>query len=285
MKYDDIYKLIDQAKNLPPSPEILPKLLKVLEDDHATYWQIAKLVHLDQALTSQVLTWSNSGYYGYLDRSSDIEEAIGRVGLGEIYKLVGIIMSKRLMNKPCSFYGLDAGQLWENSLAGAFSMEALSHKTGENPNISYTIGLLHGVGKIVIDQVCPDTYPKVFELIQEKGASLLDAEKEVVGWNHAEIGGALLRKWNFQEEICQAVENQYVPKQARESGKNLAHMMNIGHFLISSLGQNFGRNAMAIELDPNSLKLLNITESELQVLLINIQEKIEEVKSQLKVAE
>lgn len=281
MKYENIYELIDQAKSLPPSPEILPKLLNVLDDEQATYWEIARLIHLDQSLTSQVLTWSNSGYYGYLDRSSDIEEAIGRVGIGEIYKLVGIIMSKRLMDKSSVFYGLDPGQMWENSLAGAFAMEALSFKTGENSNMSYTVGLLHGIGKIVIDQISEGSYEKVFELVEEKEVSLVEAEREVVGFDHAQVGEALLRKWNFQEEICQAIGAQFSPKKAGQLGQTYAYMMNVAHFLVSALGQNYGRSAMAFELDGESLSKLGMAEMDLQLMMINVQEKIEEVKSQL----
>lgn len=281
MKFQDIYTLIDQAKNLPPSPEILPKLLRVLEKEDSTYWEIARYIQLDQALTSQILTWSNSGYYGYLDRSSDIQEAIGRVGIGEIFKIVGMIISKRIMNKASEFYAADAQQLWENSLAGAFSMEALSYKTSINTNISYTTGLLHGIGKIVIDQVCPKSYNDVFELINKKNYSIIQAEKEIIGFNHAEIGGALLRKWNFQEEICQSIADQYSPSSCGASGKTLAYMLNVSHFLIASLGQNHGRSAMSVPLDSNALKFLNLPEKDLQLMLINIQDKINDVKAQL----
>lgn len=273
-----VSEIISKAIKLPPSPEILPKLLNVLQDTESTYWEIAKLIHLDQSLTAQVLNWSNSGYYGYSEKSVNIEEAIGRVGTKEVYKLVGLVMGKRLMKDKVEFYGLDAGQLWETSLAAAFSMEALAHRVGEDSNVCYTIGLLHSIGKLVIGQVCEKGYEEVFRKVEEDDISLVKAEDEVIGCNHAQVGEALLVKWNFKSDVSEPVGYQYRPSLAQKYPTTAA-MMNLTHFILSGVGQNFGRSSHAFEVDPNVLEKLGIAESDLQVILMEALAKIEEVKS------
>lgn len=275
MKVSDI---LSKSIKLPPSPEILPKLLHVLQDSESTYWEIAKLVHLDQSLTAQVLNWSNSGYYGYAEKSVDIEEAISRVGTKEIYKLVGIVMGKRLLKDPISFYGLDAGQLWETSLAAAFSMEALALRVGEDSNACYTIGLLHGIGKLAIGQACEEGYEKVFDLVEKENITLAEAEERVIGCNHAQVGQRLLEKWNFKSDVSEPVGYQYKPLTAQNYPK-ASSMMNLTHFIISGVGQNFGKSANAFEVDPNVLESLGISENDLQLILIDSLSKIEDVKT------
>lgn len=282
MKAPNIETLIEKAKNLPPSPQILPKLLALLQDQNSTYWEIAKLIQLDQSLASQVLTWSNSGYYGYAEHSINIEEAIARVGLGEIYKLVGIVMSKRLLNQPSKFYALDPGQLWENSIAAAFSMEELALKIGEDTARSYTIGLMHGIGKIVINQAC-DCYEAVFKLVETKGYTLIDAEREVIGFHHAQVGEALLKKWDFPENVTEPIGFQYHPMGSKNF-KKAASLMNVSHYVVSALGQNYGREAMAFAIDSKALDLVSISEEALQMLLIEVQERLMSIKSQLQIA-
>lgn len=272
--------LIAKAKNLPPSPEILPKLLTVLQDDESTNWEVARLISLDQSLTSQILTWSNSGFYGFSSPSFDIEEAIARVGMNEIYKLVGIVIGKRLTNQSAEFYGLDQGELWENSLGAAFSMETIANRIGEDATICYTIGLLHSIGKIVIDQTCHDAYPEVFKLVEEQQLPLIQAEEQVIGFNHAQVGAALLHKWNFRKNVCEPVQYQFTPS-ASISYRKSCCLMNLCHLITTSIGHNFGRASMAFTVDPVSLQETQLNENDLQMVIMDSHQKILDIKSQL----
>lgn len=275
-----IDEIIRNASNLPPSPQILPKLLTVLQSSDSTYGEIAKLINLDQSLTSQVLTWSNSGYYGYVQKSVDMEEAISRVGVNEIYKLIGIVMVKRLADYEVSFYGLDPGELWENSLAAAFSMEVLAQRVAANVNVAYTVGLLHAMGKFVIGQACGNAYEDIFRAVEEEKLSLIHAEEKVIGHNHAQVGCALLEKWNFPKSVTHPIEYQYKPFAAKDY-KNLAYMINFAHFVMASIGETRGHHSLAFEVDEKVFEQLSISPEDVQRTILEVHEKVEEIKREL----
>ena len=273
--------LVSKAKDLPPNPDILPKLLDKLSDPDSTNWEIAKLINYDQTLTSQVLTWSNSGFYGYVEPSASIEEAIQRVGMREIYKLVGIIMGKRLTEQPVNFYGLQGGELWENSLGGAFAMEALATHLGDcDLNVAYTAGLLHGIGKIVIGQACENSYQDVFDCVEAEKIPLIQAEKKIIGYNHAEVGEYLLKNWRFPSVIYDSIGKQYTPSKAVFSNR-LAQMLNLMHYVISGIGYNHGKDSLAFTLEPGIKEALSLSDTKLQMIFIESRTRLEDVKDQL----
>ena len=117
----------------------------------------------------------------------------------------------------------------------------------------------------------------------DEGVSVIQAERGVIGWNHAEVGEGLLEKWNFQREIFIPIGSQYEPTKSRDY-KKVASMMNVSHFLVSALGQSYGRDAMAVELSGEALDMVGMAEADLQMTIIEVQEKIEQIKSQLQLA-
>lgn len=275
-----IKEILADEKQLPPSPQILPKLLKVLQSDEGTSWEIVELARVDQTLTAQVLAWSNSAFYGFSESCDDLETAISRIGLKELYKLVGMLVSKRLVGKKMACYALDESQLWENSIATAFCMELLANKLGEDPSECYTIGLLHAIGKTIINQCLSNQYEKVFALISEKKISMEDAETAVFGFNHAELGQALLEKWNFPKIISETVGFQFKPLQCTHFTK-IACMMHVSNWIVAALGQNHGKDSWAITINEDAFKKLGLTENEIQQTLLDAHEKIDAIKAQL----
>ena len=111
----------------------------------------------------------------------------------------------------------------------------------------------------------------------------MKAEQKVLSFDHAEAGWALLKKWNFQVEISEPIGRQYDP--LKESFfKPYACMMNVTHGYIATLGQSFGNYGMALEVEPKAVEELGITEEIMQLSLITIQEKLEQIKQQLQLA-
>ncbi|OIO60866.1 MAG: hypothetical protein AUJ82_00415 [Verrucomicrobia bacterium CG1_02_43_26] len=276
-----IQEILADDKQLPPSPQILPKLLTILQGGEGTSWEIVELARVDQALTAQVLAWSNSAFYGFSEPCDDLETAISRIGLRELYKLVGMIISKRLVGSKVACYVLDEGQLWENSIACAFCMEILATKLGENPSECYTIGLLHAIGKTVINQCVDKEYDNVFALIDEKMIPLNQAEQEVLGFNHAQLSQALLEKWKFPQVISEAVGFQYDPRGISPKYSKFAWMMHLANWIAAGIGHNPGRDSWALDVLPETFEKLSLSETLLHSILLDVHEKIDSVKSQL----
>ena len=272
--------LLESVKSLPPAAQILPKLLTLLRNPDTSSHHIVNLISLDASLTAQVLKLSNSAYYGVSTPSYDLVESINRIGFGEAFKLVAVICGGKLVDQPLSGFCIDKGQLWEHSLACAIAMELLAQKSGEDTSVCYTIGLLHAIGKIVFNEHFADRYEEVFECVEKEGISLLESENRVLGYNHAQIGSALLKKWNFSENIYDPIEFQYTPMESKTHLK-LSCMIHLTYWIVAGVGLNFGKDAWAFNVDSKAFEYLGISEDQLHLHIIDVHKRLGEIKSEL----
>ncbi|GAB4269073.1 MAG: HDOD domain-containing protein [Opitutales bacterium] len=259
---------VEQIKKLPPAPQILPKLMKLLASEDSSFDEITQLVSVDLSLTAQVLRLSNSAYYGMGSKTYDLEEAIQRIGFKEVYKLIALICSKELMDHEHETFGLEKGELWRYSLGSAIVMEDLAADLGVVPTTAYTIGLLHTIGKIAINQASTGIYKEVFEKLEsEEGKTLAEAEKEVLGFTNAQVASFFLKKWDFTAEIYWPIEYQFKPTIA-EGYKKEACMLHLSIWIASHLGVNGGRGVWAFELNSKAIKFLKFSEMQVQEYLL-----------------
>ena len=270
--------LLEAANKLPATPQILPQLLNLLGDENSSFDDIVQLVSVDLSLTAQVLKLSNSAYYGLASKTYDLEDAIQRIGMQEVYKLIAVICSKELMGDSYSLFELEKGELWKYSLGCAFVLEDMALAAGISGSTAYTLGLLHGIGKILINQKATEEYREVFAKAESEGISLHKAEREVLGFTNGELAGALLKKWNFNSDIFIPVEYQFKPTQA-PTHKDLACMLHLSIWVASHIGLNAGKSAWAFEIDVQTIEYMEVTEEQLQGYLVSAFEKLETIEA------
>jgi len=186
--------LIDQVSELQPTMALLPKLLRLLRSTDSSLEDLVEIIKLDPPLTAQILKVSNSAVFGGGLQVYELSEGIGRIGFARTYQLVGMLAGHKVMAPNLKAYKIEAGELWENSVVTAKTCELLARKCEFDPHLAYTFGLLHGIGKFVLNRFSSEDYSEIYNLIQNKKESFLTAEKDVFGTNHAEVGAALLRK-------------------------------------------------------------------------------------------
>ena len=195
----DIDAILLQADKLSPTPQILPKLQAVLRELNADIGEISALVKFDAALTAQIVRLGNSAFFGMSKPSKSVDEAISRLGMREIYNLVGLIVARQIFGEELRYYGLKSTQLWENSVLSAALMETFAERTGHNVEVAYTAGLVRDIGKVLINRVLQE------KEVEYDGSPVvgLEEERRLLGFDFAEIGAALLKKWNFPRgDLC-----------------------------------------------------------------------------------
>lgn len=280
MNADDLIAHID---GLPPMPAVVPRLLNLLRDVDADPSQIADLVKIDPSLAAQVLRLANSAFYGFAEQVYDLDAAIQRIGFSETFRLVAMVCGKEVLDRSLQPLGFDPGQLWEHSLSAGFVMEKLAQETRRETASAYTTGLLHAIGKIILGSHKSLNYGRVFDLVKAEGISLDQAERAVLGTDSAELGAALLRRWNFGEEICVPVCYQNRPLETADY-KDAACMLHLSVWVVASLGYNYGKFAWAFEAQEGAREAIKIPEERLEAFLLTAHERITHVKSLLKLA-
>jgi HD-like signal output (HDOD) protein len=219
-------KIVEGVTNLPPTPRILPKLQKLLRDPDSGIHDIISLVKVDAPMTAQIVKLSNSAYYNTGEPVQSLEEAVNRLGFREVYRVTSVAAAQQVMGEALPLYNMGKGELLDNSVSTAVLMVELSSRARRmDLDGAYTMGLLHSIGKVIINQYF---LKHGLELYGNTAGESVDImwERRLLGFDNAEVGAAILSKWNFPEDIVAPVKWQLAPLKA-ENHKEMACILAI----------------------------------------------------------
>lgn len=214
--------IITLGSKLPPALGIFGRLRTLLDDADCDLDEIVELLRVDPALTFQIIKLSNSALYGLKSRSQSLDEAVARVGFGEIHQLVGLIVSRQVFQGDLMLYGIPAGRLWENAVAVGSLASAFADRSGGNGAAAYSSGLLRNLGKIILNNHSGAVaYPG-----EEVQSNVFAWEKSVHGTTAPEATAVLLDHWRFPFDISGAVCTHAHPESAGEftAGASTLHL-------------------------------------------------------------
>jgi HD-like signal output (HDOD) protein len=217
-------QIVEGVVNLPPTPRILPRLQKLLRDPDSGIHDIISLIKVDAPMTAQIVKLSNSAFYNTGESVQSLEEAVNRLGFREVYRVTSVAAAQQVMGEALPLYNMGKGELLDNSVSTAVLMvELCSRARRMDLDGAYTMGLLHSIGKVLINQYF---LKHGLELYGSSAGESVDImwERRLLGFDNAEVGAAILLKWNFPEEIVQPVKWQLSPLKA-ESHREMAALL------------------------------------------------------------
>jgi putative nucleotidyltransferase with HDIG domain len=270
---------IDRVQHLPPAPKILPQLLALLNKEDVAASQVVDLMMYDPALTAASLQLANSAYFAG-SQASDLNEAVARLGFNRIFQLVATVSGAQLLAGAQKGYGIDEGELWQHSVASAIAAQAIAEKLGDDRNLVFTCALLHDLGKVILSRALEHVYGKIVEDVEKNQQALIEAEKKLLGVQHAEIGGRLLARWKFPANIVHAVCFHHEPILAGEH-KRLASYVYLSNLTVHFLGYGFGHHAFAMRGRAEALRILGLRGEHLAEIMIQTFESFETINSLL----
>lgn len=264
----NIQDLVSQVKSLPPAPRVLVRLLEVVRDPDADSDRVLEVLQMDAALTAEIIRTANTAYFSSSTPVSSLDEAVARLGYLEVYRMAARVPAGKMFAGAIDSMGLAAGELFEHSLACAIVTDELGQRIELDSGLAYTTGLLHDIGKLVLHEAFADQYEKIFTLVEAEQMTLIDAERTVLGFDHAQVGGALLEHWKFPADIHNAVRFQYTP-QASPDPKFLSAALLIANWAAGALGCNHGRDVWAISIDDEVRQLAHLEPADIELLIVN----------------
>jgi HD-like signal output (HDOD) protein len=207
-------QIIRDVKHLPSAPKVLPRLKRLLQDGNSSMQEIALLIRLDAAIAARVMRVSNSAFYNQGLRCDTVEEAVNRVGFNHIYQLVSYAVASQVLVRPLEVYGLEVDQVWRQSVACALAAEFIALITGDDGSLAYTIGLLHRIGMVAVNEWALRRQPQLRLVADDFPGEFVRSERAVFGSTQADVGAELLRHWEFSPDTTSPVRYQYFPREA-----------------------------------------------------------------------
>lgn len=276
----DIRRILERVRDLPPAPIVMSQVVRMVDEPDVGAAELVKVIEKDVGVVANLLRVCNTPQYAGTRRVATLQEAINRLGTRTLLQLVVLGETHSFLKQELKGYGYSSGDLWWHSLgvaeASRLLAQAIHH---ENAALAFTGGLLHDLGKIVLDVFLAGEQREIRRLISE-GASLSEAESLVLGVEHAELGARVAEHWQFPESLCGTIRFHHQPF-AAPNGVDLAALVHLGDALTHWLGIGLGGPGLASQFDPRVLDHLGIESGEVDRLLILLSERIDQSNSEL----
>lgn len=196
----DYRRKIYAIRDLPTIPAIAQKILAIVDKDDTAADKMAKIIESDQSLTVRILSLANSAYYGRRAQIATVKQAVVVIGWVMLKQVsLGVLMSKALG------VGKNRLKFWRHSLMTAHAASIAMERSGSRADVAFIGGLLHDVGKLVLDSTLPDEYQKVQALLEESGSDVVAAERSIFETDHVEVGAWMAERWQFPPELVAAI--------------------------------------------------------------------------------
>lgn len=266
--------ILNSVRQLRPMPSTVTRILKEIDGENTTATKISNYIGLDQALAAMVLQMSNSVAMGYARDCATIQEAVMRIGFKRLKTILLASSAAGPLMSRLNGYRLGAGELWRHSLATAVTAEWLSRRLEfRQTEEVYASGLLHDIGKLLLDQYVLSDYSQMEIFIHQYRMPLWMVEEKLLGIDHARVGGLIAEKWQFPIELIDAIRHHHVPSLARSNHK-LPAIINLANAIASRI-IHFPNGLFSNEIHPEVFNILRLKESDADLLVAAAEQELD----------
>ncbi len=269
---NDIDKIIESIEEIPSLPTATLKIMNLTDSETSSAGDLAKIINMDQGLTVKVLRLTNSAFYGLSTKVTSIKQAVALIGFKEIRNISLSTEFSKSINKALDGYLMGRGELWKHAVATATIASNIAKKKEKSlADTAFTAGMVHNIGRILLSGRLLTAFSQVKALVTSENIPFNEAEKKVIGMDHAEAGAKLAVKWGFPEDLVEAIKFHHEPGKASFKARKLVSLVHIADIIVINGGVGVGGDGLNYQLDESALRLLNIKESAVDNFIMDLQ--------------
>jgi len=274
----DPLQLVKENVKLTSLPTIVFKIDKAINSPYTTNHDIAKIISGDPDLAARILRISNSAFLGYPTRIETVSQAVSVVGTQQLRDLIFASTVTTLFKKiPENTLTMES--FWQHSIACGIVARLLAEVASyKNTERFFVTGLLHDIGRLLLLIAMPDVMQIVFKISELEERCLFDVEEEVMGFNHALVGGLLLREWQLPNRLCDAVCYHHAPNQAGQHRVD-ASLIHVSDIIVTGIGYGSSGEKYVPPLDDDVWQALSLSHLSLSELLETLDHQFKEAVS------
>jgi len=264
-----------ELHKLKPLPEIARKI--ILRIESSSQADLEKDILKDQALTAGILRVSNSAYYGFRHQVTSIRRAFALLGLETVKKIILSVSFFSCFGGRIRGYSTRKGDLMKHSVSCGLIAELIAKEKGiQDADAVFTAGLLHDIGKVILDQYAFEKFNMIMDRVYNDHTAFLDAENQVLGFNHAQVGGMVAREWNLPALLTEAISLHHQPELSRVNSE-LVSAVHLADNFSSMFGECCGLDELSNGIHQFSISTLNLRKEDVE----RIVERLPDVVRQL----
>ena len=273
-----LQKLLEKIDDLKPMPAVVNKIMNIVQNPDCDLSDIGDIIHKDPVITANLLKTCNCAYYALPNKLESAHEAVKFLGMDKIIDMVLLKATTENLSKEQKGYGLNEGELCRHAMASALIAEELSKTVNvKNKHQIFTAALIKDIGKVILDRNIEGSLKKISNLVVRDGLSFQEAEKKIIGIDHAELGAIVAKKWNFSSEMINIIRHHHNPDLTSKEGVATAIVYTADNICMM-LGVGVGTDGLAYRFQRKILKTLNITFVQFQKMIADFGIKIENLE-------
>ena len=269
---EDFKQKVEDLKSLPTLPHLMMKFSAMAENPETSMTKFGDEVQKDQILTTKLLRLVNSAFYGFPGRIGTVTQAIVLLGLDA---LKGLIITSSVFDSLTP----EAYPLWRHSMLVSLACRQIGTVL-DYPDVEEiaVAGLLHDIGKVIFFLEAPEKYRKVIRYAVEHDTPMFIAEKELIGFNHNDIGKWVCDKWTLPEKLSIPITYHHNPEQA-PAFKDRVLIVAAANTIIKGMGVSAEGEVIIDEISDLIQDELNLTPKHINDLVARIEPEIESLEN------
>lgn len=270
--------ILEKVGRLPPLPSTALKLMDVINDPGSTVEEIVETIKYDQAVTGEVLRLCNSAYFGLSRTVTSLNEAMRYLGTAKVLQLVMSVHTSSTLAGEQAGYGLEPGILWKHSVAVALASSAIAQRL-ESPdaNLVFTAGLLHDIGKVVLNEYVAEDFAEIVRRVSEQHLSFSEAEQQVLGFSHQEIGGRIVEMWQLPDPIVRCVRWHHDPGEL-DPPDPLVDIVHLANCVCLLMGIGLGEDGLYSRADEGAMRRNGLHVRDLEMIGVQMLTDLKQVE-------
>ncbi|MBP7792412.1 MAG: HDOD domain-containing protein [Candidatus Goldbacteria bacterium] len=261
-----VNKILGRMKALPTLSLVVARVIQVVSNPLTSAKDLSDIITVDQALTAKVLRLANSAFYGFPFRIKNITQAVSILGFDTIRNLALTVSVYKVFTGD-SNSGFSHIEFWKHCVGTAICASLIAKKIKyRSPESAFTAGLLHDIGKNFFEQYMHKEYREALKMVKDNRIPIEEAEKIVIGIDHALVGKWMAEKWNLPIELKAGIASHHHPELEQEE-VIMANIIFAANILCKKKSIGFSGDDIIIPISAQASELLGInSEVELKIM-------------------
>lgn len=273
-------RILLKLKSLPAMPQVVLKAQQVMRNSKLGMRHLAQVIEKDPAMVVNILKTANSAYYGVTGNISSIQNAVTLVGGRVVEEIISMSIASGFLDRTLDGYALEPRAMWKHSLAVAFGSRIIAGKKiqGLGSN-AFLAGLLHDVGKIILDKYIFERKEMFEEFLADGQQIFLSAESKILGFDHSQIAFEMCKRWNIPNDLITAIRFHHYP--SRSNKNKLAYIVHVADCISILSGFGSGSDGLLYQMEKNALEFLGLQDDDVRDTMCQAVEAVQKTEEDM----